>query len=322
VQEEQRVQLATLLEQAPVVLTEGALIERLRRDAEAELDPHVLHAGFVYEEARRAELTGLYREYLAAGRARRLPMVVCTPTWRANPERLRAAGLDERSVNRDGVRFVREIQSAEGQYAAQVAVGGLMGCRGDAYDPGESLSADDAATFHADQARELADAGVDFVLVATLPALPEARGMARALAATAVPYVLSFVLRPAGTLLDGTPLGEAIGRIDSESEAVPLAYWANCVHPAVFAEAMERVVAETPGVADRVLGLQANTSRRCPEELDGARTLDAEPPAVFAEEMMNVRRRFGLRVLGGCCGTDAGHIDAIAERIVGADNAE
>jgi phosphoglycerate dehydrogenase-like enzyme len=57
------------------------------------------------------------------------------------------------------------------------------------------------------QAGKLADTGVDFLLAATLPAFSEATGLALALAATAKPYVLSFVVRPEGTMLDGTPLG-------------------------------------------------------------------------------------------------------------------
>jgi len=57
------------------------------------------------------------------------------------------------------------------------------------------------------QAEKLADTGVDFLLAATLSAFSEATGLALALAATAKPYVLSFVVRPEGTMLEGTPLG-------------------------------------------------------------------------------------------------------------------
>ena len=40
--------------------------------------------------------------------------------------------------------------------------------------------------------------------------------------------------------------------------------------------------------------------------------LAGEDPAVFASGMCALRRQFGLRVLGGCCGTDGGHIAALA----------
>jgi homocysteine S-methyltransferase len=105
-----------------------------------------------------------------------------------------------------------------------------MSCRGDAYSPAEALLVDEALEFHAWQAGKLADTGADFLLAATLPALSEATGLALALAATGKPYLLSFVVRPEGTLLDGTPLKDAIAAIDSAVTPSPLAYLINCTH--------------------------------------------------------------------------------------------
>ena len=36
--------------QAPLMLGEGAVIERLRRDTEFELNPHVVNSDFIYNE--------------------------------------------------------------------------------------------------------------------------------------------------------------------------------------------------------------------------------------------------------------------------------
>ena len=62
----------------------------------------------------------------------------------------------------------------------------------------------------------------------------------------------------------------------------------------------------------RLIGLQANTSRRLPHELEGLPELDTEDPAAFARGMLDAGRRFGLRILGGCCGTDDRHIRSLA----------
>ena len=297
-----------------IILTEGALIERLRRDPAVQLDPHILHAGLIYDPLGREQLAGLYRRYLSVGRAHDLPMIVCTPSWRANPERLRAAGLaDTAAVNADGCRFLAEIRAECGDYAERVHIGGLMGCCGDAYEPAEALESDAAAEFHAPQAQALAAGGVDFLMAATLPAASEALGIARAMAACGVPYVLSFVVRAAGTLLDGTPLHEAVAQIDAAAKPPPLMYAVNCVHPAVFEAALRQAARAAPRVTERVLGLQANTSARSPEELDGREELDTGPPEAFAEQMLAVHRALGTRVLGGCCGTDDRHIRALAE---------
>lgn len=128
-------------------------------------------------------------------------MLLSTPTWRAGRQRITAVGLTGRDLNGDNSRFLAELRDSYGDYAQQVAICGPMSCRGDAYSPAEA-----AAEFHTWQADALAAAGVDFLLAATLPALSEAIGLAQAQAATGQPYVISFVARPEGTLLDGTPL--------------------------------------------------------------------------------------------------------------------
>jgi homocysteine S-methyltransferase len=298
-----------------LTLMEGALVERLRRDASVELDPSILNAGLVYSDEGRSALGRLYRQYLDIGRDHDLNMLTLTATWRANPERLKLAGFDESmDVNSDCVSFCRSIRDEYGEYARKVFIGGLMGCKGDAYKPEEALSAGEAAAFHLVQASSLADAGVDFLFAATLPALSESIGIAAALAGLSVPYVLSFVLMPTGHLLDGTSVNQAISVIDSSINPAPLFYMANCVHPRVFGNAMAADSRISPRTCERLIGLQANTSTRSPEELDGLEFLDSDDPDSFSEAMLELNRRFGTRILGGCCGTDDRHIRSIARR--------
>lgn len=285
-----------------LVLTEGSVIENLRRDQLVRLDPDVANAGLIYDNAGRDALTDLYRRYIAVSTQSRLPMLIETPTWRANPERLRAAGLQDRNVNGDCFRFLDRLRTPH------TFIAGLMGPARDAYQPAQALSEPDAASFHQAQAQALASAGVDLLLAATLPALSEAVGIARAMAGTERDYILSFMLLPAGTLLDATPLAEAIRRIDSAVRPAPLCYMANCVHPDRF----EAALAAYPDASRRLIGLQANTSRLAPAELDGLGRLDVETPEPFAAAMLRARERCGTGILGGCCGTGPEHIAAIA----------
>jgi homocysteine S-methyltransferase len=311
------VDFADRIRSGEVILTEGAVIERLRREPSVELDPDVLSAGLPFHPEGRAALARIHREYLDIAAATGLPMVVGTSTWRANPERVaRALGRSCEEVNRAGTRLLQDLREEYGQSASSIHVCGLMTCHGDAYDPAGALSAEEAAAFHGEQARALAAAGVDYLQPTTLPSAPEALGLARALAATGMPYVLSFVIRPTGTLLDGTPLAHAIARIDDTVDPPPLCYWVNCVHPDVFAAAMQQPGNDSPALRERLVGLQANTSRLPPEELDGRENLDTADPASFAEAMLRLHRDLGMRVLGGCCGTDARHIRLLADSLV------
>ncbi len=288
-----------------VALAEGAVIERLRRDPRVSLDPNLVHAAFPSQPAAAAVMAAIYREYLDIAREFALPMVCFTPTWRANAERAGRAGKALGPLNAAAAAFLREICAAY----ERVEMGGLLGCRGDAYRPEEALTRAEAARFHAAQVAVLAAARPDFLFAATLPAASEALGMAEAMARSGLPYLLSFIVGRDGALLDGTPLGEAIARIDREVTPAPRGYFVNCVHPKAMERAMERTTA--PARA-RVVGYQGNTSAKSPAELEGLAELDTEDPETFAAAVLRVARRYGLRILGGCCGTDGRHIRAIA----------
>ncbi len=240
----------------------------------------------------------IVESYLAIAEAHGLPMLLTSPTWRCQPDRVAQSRYRGQRVNRDGVEFVREI-AARARVPVQVA--GLMGPRGDCYRPEEAPSEQEATAFHREQASELAESGVDWILAATLPSLCEAKGLACLREELGVPLVLSFVLDPEGRLLDGCSLAEAIA-------ALPCPVMLNCTHWS-FAW---RALAQRPGP---VLGLQANTAACHPQDLDGSATLRAESPAAFAEGMTALVREFGLRLAGGCCGTSVAHMEALAAKL-------
>jgi homocysteine S-methyltransferase len=88
------------------------------------------------------------------------------------------------------------------------------------------------------------------------------------------------------------------------------------VHSSVLREALrsDERLRRLAGV--RLLDFKANASRRPPEELEGLDRLEAEAPNRLAEEMVALRDEFGLKVLGGCCGTGDRHIAALAGRLM------
>jgi homocysteine S-methyltransferase len=294
------------------VLTEGAVIERLNRRPDISMDPALLNGPLIYDRHGRDQMAEIINGYIDIGRRAGLGLLVASSTWRASHERVANSAFRDRPVNRDGVAFVIELCQAAGPYASQLSIGGLMGPKGDAYRPEEALSADDAALFHQWQADELAAGGAQFLWAATLPALSEALGLARALSATGLPYIISFVIRPDGTLLDGTFLPDAMAAIDDHVQQVPDGYMINCVHPQNLAQALERIPQNRTG---RLMGLQGNASAKSPEDLDGSEETDADNPNSWAEGMADLYRKNGLWVLGGCCGTDERHIGSLADRL-------
>jgi len=222
------------------------------------------------------------------------------------------AGVD---VNGDNARFLDALRSSYGEYAGKVAICGLMSCRGDAYNPADAMAVDEAREFHSWQAGKLADAGVDFLLASTLPALSEATGLAQALAATGRPYLISFIVRPEGTLLDGTPLNDAVTAIDTFVTPSPLAYMVNCTHASFARTALLHNSNSSDLVRQRIIGLLANTAALSPEDLDGSDSLVEEEPLTFGSTVAGLHSELGLKILGGCCGTDDRHIRALAAQL-------
>ncbi len=308
--------LAELLEKSPCILGEGAVIERLRRNEGLKLDPYLVNSVFIYDERECAALETICRQYLEIGQQFNLPLLISTPTWRASRERIETAGYAGVDVNGDNARFLDVLRSSYGSYAEKIIICGLMSCRGDAYNPAEALAVDEALEFHTWQAAKLADAGIDFLLAATLPALSEAIGLALALAATGKPYMISFVARPEGTLLDSTPLKDAIAAIDSAVTPIPHAYMINCTHASFARAALLNETNSSPLVRKRMIGLLANTAALSPEDLNNCTSLVEEEPETFAQSVAGLQRELGLKIVGGCCGTDERHIRSLAALLV------
>ena len=295
-----------------VILTEGSVIERLHRRG-TRLDEHLLAASLVLEEAGRSILREIYRSYIDVAAETGLPIMILAPTWKAGAGPCGKAGLDMEMLNSACVGFVREIASEYPPLEGRIFIGGLVGSRGDAYRPDEALPRGEARRYHAPQIEVLRDSGVDFVMASTLPSVEEASGIAMAAGDADAPFVMSYVPRSDGRVLDGTFLGEAVERIDGLGCDPPLFHMANCIHPANFARAMGRDENAPLVSSGRLIGLQANASMLDPDELDGREELDADDPVRWAGAMAALRAEFGIKVLGGCCGTDEPYIRRLAQ---------
>ena len=305
-------QFAERLKSARVFLAEGAIATRLIYEFKRET-PDFAQFIHLFDPAARADLVEIFRSYMKIAAEYDLPMLVSAPTWRAHPEGLARQGFaapgDLARVNGDAVAVVQELRRELG-LEHNVYIAGVIGPRFDGYDPSGAPDAATAEAYHLPQAQVLAASGVDLLSARTFASLEELLGVARAFAATGLPYVLAPVVDAHGNLRDGTPLTEAVARIDAEVSCPPLHFFIGCVHPA-------HVVAAAEGRAwpasQRVLGLHGNASSLPPEELDRLDHLDAGDSEDFADFMVELHGR-GVKLLGGCCGTGVAHIRAVARR--------
>ncbi|MEN9846077.1 MAG: homocysteine S-methyltransferase protein [Pseudomonadota bacterium] len=291
------------------LLVEGSMFDRLKRLAGDDFDSQLAHLGLVYSERGQEALRTAYGSYADAARATGLPIVLFTPTWRANQERVSHSSFRGRDVNQDGTDFLVKVR--ESYAPGEIFIGGLVGCKNDCYSPKQGLASDASQLFHAPQIAVLGASEVDFLFASTLPAVPEAIGLARAMADTDKPYILSFVADSNGLTLDGRRLEDAFAEIDRAVSRRPLGYFVNCTHPVGLLSGLQSSSASVKALEGRLIGFQGNTSRRDPRDFDSLPQLESEDPSSFASATMQLRDRWGLRLLGGCCGTGPEHIQAI-----------
>jgi S-methylmethionine-dependent homocysteine/selenocysteine methylase len=298
------VSLINTISSSDFILTEAAVIEALRRDISVSLHPLLEQALLIYDSKGGGVLGRLYKSFINIARQADIPILVCTPTWRANPERLQSAGIVA-NVNRDGAQFTLGLKKAFPTFAPRIFVGGLLGCKNDCYKPEEALSAAQAEKFHTWQSRKLAAAGVDFLMAATLPSVSEATGIARAMQRTKLPYIISFVINSSGQVLDGTELAVAFQEIDTAAgNHRPLGYMINCAYPSFLHP--ER---QSDFVLRRLLGFQANASSKDHCDLDGSETLQMDDIHDWGQHMITLNKKHKIKVLGGCCGTSLQHLE-------------
>ena len=155
-----------------------------------------------------------------------------------------------------------------------------------------------------------ADTPVDMVTALTFNYVEEAIGVVMAAKKYAMPIVLAFTVETDGKLPTGQSLKEAIMQVDTETENAPAYYKINCAHPTHF----DHVVSTGEPWLERIGSLRANASSCSHAELDEAEELDEGNPEELAAQYLALRKKLpNLNVLGGCCGTDSRHIEAICK---------
>jgi len=276
------------------------------------------------EELRRAEEAFL-RPTADAALESGCDLLVDAMTWRAQTDYLRALGYDDallETINQDAVRWVRGFierwrSSNPGAQETTLFVSGDVGPRGDGYRVEGEIPIEAALAYHKRQIDALASAGADVIAALTMTNVNESIAIVRAARESGLPCIVSPTVETDGRTPEGISLGSFIERVDAATEAAPLFYMVNCAHPSHLDATLRSAKQRKEGWLDRFEGLRANASCKSHEELDNSTEIDRGDPAALASELVGLSKEYGLRLLGGCCGTDSEHIRAIAERLCG-----
>ena len=296
------------------ILTEGAIVERLKKEYKIKLDSFINHAGLIYDDSNKLSI--LYKQYIDIAKKYDIPIMIMTPTRRVNFETIGQSRYSDRDILNDCCTYLKNLRNEYPAFRDKIFIGGLLGCKGDAFQSEDALGVEASYEFHRIQVNQFKEAQVDFLFAGIMPSINEATGMAKAMAESGISYIISFTIRKDGCLLDGTSIANAIKTIDRQVYPKPIGYMSNCIHPLNLKLALENEVNLNCPELDRFLGIQSNASSLSPEELNNCGILQQEDFDEMIDEMSYLTANYNFKILGGCCGTDNIFIEKLAKRLI------
>jgi len=270
--------------------------------------PHFAAFPLLRSKAGQDAMSEYFVPFLNLARQHNAGYVLDTNTWRANPDwgKLLDYDLQElRKVNIEAVEFAKKLRNKHASDQT-VLINGVVGPRGDGYNPSSIMSPCEAKSYHQFQVDIFSQCKVDMVTALTITNSPEAIGVADAAAESNIPCVISFTLETDGRLPTGQSLADAIEEVDKSSTRKPEYFMINCAHPDHF----ESILDSNDEWLNRIVGLRANASRLSHAELDCCDELDEGNPEELGGLYAEIREKLPkLNVVGGCCGTDHRHVE-------------
>lgn len=246
-------------------------------------------------------ILAVHEEYLQAGAE-----ILETNTFGANRFRLARHGLESKmaEINEAGVRLARKaVDHLREKQAGTAWVAGAVGPLGVRLEPLGKTGLDEARAAFAEQIAALVSAGIDLLVVETMPALNEAREALAAAgeAAPGLPVLVMVTVDDDGNCLDGSSPEQAAALLTEWGAG---AIGVNCsTGPSTVLTAVEAMRGAT------TVPLAAMPNAGMPRAVDGRNIYLCSPEfmASFARKAIAA----GAQIVGGCCGTTPHHIRAM-----------
>jgi 5-methyltetrahydrofolate--homocysteine methyltransferase len=289
-----------LLAAKPYLLADGAMGTNLFRQGLATGDCPEL-----WNVEHPDRVANVHRKFVEAGSD-----IVLTNSFGGTRHRLKLHRLEGRvrELNVAAARIARGVADAAGRV---VAVGGSIGPTGELMDPLGPLTPAAAADAFHEQATGLAEGGVDVLWIETMSAKEEVAAAIEAAKAAGLPYVCTMSFDTNARTMMGVTPGDLVdfchGRVP-----IPAAFGANCgVGPGELVDSIMGLGARA--AAGDVIVAKGNCG--VPQYRDGDVVYAGSPETMAA--YARLARDAGARIVGGCCGSTAEHIAAMARALSG-----
>ena len=256
-------------------------------------------------------IEGVHRSMLDAG-----AVVVETDTFQASRLKLSEWGLEDHTeeINTRAAEIARKAAGESRFVAGSIGPTGFLPASDD--PTLGQIRFPELVTVFTEQARGLVNGDIDLIIIETAQDILEVKaavfGARQAFneLGRAVPIQCSVSLLPqGGKMLLGTDISSVLATLEGlEVDVIGL----NCsTGPEDMRDAIRFLGEHSP------LPVHCIPNAGIPHQGPNGETIFPEEPGPLADALAEYVERYGLGIVGGCCGTSPEHIRAIAERVKG-----
>jgi homocysteine S-methyltransferase len=286
--------LLARLAEGDVIILDGALGTELERMRAISVSP-IWSAEVI--DTHEELLENIHKDYVDAGAD-----IITAGTFRSTHRAFSKVGRQDEfeRVTHKAVDIARKAIK-ESNTKKQVYIAGSIAPLEDCYSPNLVPSDEDCLKEHENQARVLAEAGVDLLLCETFNSIREGLTVLRGAQKQKLPVFLSFTCTPSGDLLSGESFTDLV---QSFGDLYPDCLMVNCTPTHTLHIALKSLLIAWEGP----VGAYGNVGQSEIQHWDFSGDISASSYLEFAKKWVSL----GAQVIGGCCGTNPDYIRHLA----------
>jgi 5-methyltetrahydrofolate--homocysteine methyltransferase len=289
--------LAKLLEERGILLADGATGSNLFGMGLQTGDSPEL-----WNDIHPDRIATLHQGFIDAGSD-----IILTNTFGGTRHRLKLHNAEDRvtELNIKGAQIARQ---QVGTADREIVIGGSMGPTGEIMEPLGSLTETAAADAFEEQAVALKQGGVDVLWIETMSSREEVQAAVTGASRAGLPIVATFSVDTNGRTMMGLAPADIV-EIALGMENTPFAIGANCGVGA--SELVAAVINMEQSLSQQQVETIIVSKANCgiPEYIDG-KIVYSGTKEIMAD-YIRLAVDSGARIVGGCCGTSPGHIQAM-----------
>ncbi|MBJ90750.1 MAG: methionine synthase I [Woeseia sp.] len=258
------------------------------------------HAPELWNLEQPDKVLSNHENFIAAGSD-----IILTNTFGANRCRLalHKAENEVANLNYEGAAIAKKAAKKCNQ---NVLVAGSVGPTGELMEPYGQLNVDTAINVFSDQISALKEGGADLIWIETMSATLEMKCAIEAASAIKLPIICTYSLDTHGKTMMGCEPKDLVDLIEESYPQVE-GYGANC--GIGMSELIGSIICFAGERKNSSRAIVAKSNCGIPEYKDGQIAYTGSPNKMA--QYARIARNIGAEIIGGCCGTQPEHIQAM-----------